>query len=91
MVEPGVTTTEPGVATPPMPGSMLAEVALVTPPQLKVVELPAVIVEGEAVKDGILGVPEQAGGGPGLGTTMTTVMFVPKKTPFGARICHEPV
>jgi len=34
----GETVREPGVATPPMPGSMLTESAFVTAPQLSVVD-----------------------------------------------------
>jgi hypothetical protein len=63
VVTPGDTTTEPGVPTPPMPWSISTASAFVTAPQLKVAEPPAGIVEGEALKDEIMGVPAHPSGG----------------------------
>ncbi len=51
----GLTFRFPGVGIPPIPLSMVAEVACVTAPQLSVVELPVVIVLGDALNDEITG------------------------------------
>ena len=56
---------EPGVATPPMSGPISTESALVTAPQLKVVDCPVIIDAGDALKEAILGVPLQPFGGGG--------------------------
>ena len=63
----GLTVVEPGVPTPPTPGSIDALVALSTLPQFNVDDWPAVIVPGLAVKDAITGGPGQTpeGGGGG--------------------------
>ena len=58
-----VTVREPGVGTPPMAGSMTALVAFVTGPQLSVVDCPAVIVCGLAVKNAMPGGPGQTNAG----------------------------
>ncbi len=89
----GLTDVLPGVATPPIPLSMIAASALLTNPQLKVEELPAVIVEGEMAKDAMFGVPEQAeaevgwtvgvrlGAGAGAGARFTALIFAHTVTP----------
>ncbi len=93
----GLTVILPGVATPPMPLSICALSALLTNPQLKVVELPAVMLPGDAVKDAIFGAPEQvaagarvgAGAGGGTGGAMTLILtnrVPPKRLPPGVRI-----
>ncbi len=66
--------------------------------------MPAVIVAGEAVNEGMLGVPAQTGvlvavgwtvavavAVAGADTTMDTVIVPPKKEPVGERIVHCPV
>jgi len=73
VVVPGATTLEPGVLTPPIPGSIVTESALVTAPQLNVVEFPAVIEEGDALKDAMFGVPLHPDGGGGNGMPMVGV------------------
>ncbi len=49
----------PGVATPPIPLSIVAESALPTKPQLRVVDCPGLMVVADAVKEEMTGVPEQ--------------------------------
>ena len=49
-----------------MPGSTKTESAFVTAPQLNVVDCPATIDEGDALNDGMFGVPLQPGGGGGI-------------------------
>ncbi len=61
----GDTLREPGAATPPIPLSISTESAFVTGPQLSVADPPALIVEGDALKDEITGVPLQPTGGGG--------------------------
>ena len=82
LVVPGLTVLEPGVGTPPMSGSITALVALVTAPQLSVLDWPAVIVLGLAAKDAITGGPGHTGGWGGGGcawltTTVTRFVVVP--------------
>ncbi len=48
----------PGVLTPPIPLSMVAESAFPTKPQLSVVDCPGLIVVADAVKNSMTGVPE---------------------------------
>ncbi len=73
VVPPGLTFVEPGVPTPPMPGSMDALVAFDTAPQESVVDCPAVIVLGLALKDAITGGPGHAGAGGGATAAGCTV------------------
>jgi hypothetical protein len=66
MVElPGVIAVDPLAATLPMPGWMFTEAALVTL-QLKMAEDPAVMLFGDALKEVIVGIPPDAGGGVAL-------------------------
>ena len=81
-VVPGLTVLEPGVGTPPMSGSIAALVALVTAPQLSVLDWPTVIVLGLTVKNAITGGPGHTGGCggggcAGLTTTVTCFIVVP--------------
>ena len=77
---------------------MSTESAFVTAPQDNVLELPAVMVEGEAANDAMFGVPEQPlggavvavavgvggeGGGAVGGTSIVTSTVVPNSVPEG--------
>ncbi len=85
MVVVGLTVLLPGVATPPMPLSITASCALLTNPQLNVVDCPAVIVVGEMLKEAMFGVPEQpsAAVGAGAGTADVTLILTKTVTPNG--------
>ncbi len=100
----GLTVVLPGVATPPMPLSMIAASALLTNPQLRVAELPSVIVDGEIEKEAMFGVPEQVDAatvgagvrlGAGAGARLTALIFThtvtPKYVPLGLRNRQKPV
>lgn len=69
----GETLAEPGVATPPMSGSISTESAFVTAPQFSVVELPLLIVVFAAEKKVIFGVPLH---GTGVRFTVTVTLAV---------------
>lgn len=79
----GETATLPGVATPPIPLSMLADSALLTNPQVSVADCPAVMVVGEALKNSMFGVPEQVAGVEAGTTRMLAFNVSPNKTPAG--------
>ena len=103
VVEPGETLVEPGAGTPPMVLSISTASAFVTAPQFKVLELPVVIVVGDAVNEAMFGVPthplaledEEAADDEddpgGAGTVILTETDCPKTEPFAARIFHCPV
>ncbi len=85
----GFTRMLPGVATPPMPLSILAASALLTRPQLSVADCPTVIVVGETLKNSIFGAPEQAAGGGPATTRMLTVSVSPNNMPAGSLNRHK--
>lgn len=76
VVEDGETTRVPGVATPPMPGSMETESAFVTAPQLKVDDCPAMIDDGDALNEEIFGMPLQPAGGGIVGVRVAVGVVV---------------
>jgi hypothetical protein len=88
VVVPGATALEPGVVTPPIPGSMVTESAFVTAPQLSVVEFPITIDDGDALKDAMFGVPLQpdGGGGNGVGGVGVKVGVTGAGVPLQLRI-----
>lgn len=85
-----------------MPLSISTESAFVTAPQLSVVEPPYAMLAGEAVKDGMFGVPEHPVGeldddedgaeddAPPT-TFILTVRLLPNNVPSGARMRQLPV
>lgn len=77
----GETTRVPGVAIPPIPGSMETESAFVTAPQLKVADCPAMIDDGDAVNDEMLGVPLQPADGGIVGVRVTVGVIGDGKVP----------
>jgi len=53
----GAAWREPGVATPPIPGSISTESAFVTAPQLNVTDFPGEVLAADEVNEAMFGVP----------------------------------
>ncbi len=77
----GVTWREPGVATPPIPGSISTESAFVTAPQLSVTALPGDVFAADEVNEAMFGVPPHFGAAGALTVIATwrVIVFVPQR------------